>query len=66
VDVTAENLETVFKGLTRMNVGGFNVTIPHKIRIMKLLDEIDSLAEVIGAVNTICLTGGRTRGYNTD
>jgi shikimate dehydrogenase len=42
------------------------VTIPHKIRIMGLLDEIDPLAEVIGAVNTICLTEGRTRGYNTD
>ena len=66
VEVTAENLSAVFSGLTRMNVGGFNVTIPHKQRIMELLDEIDPLAKAIGAVNTICLQEGRTRGYNTD
>ncbi len=45
---------------------GFNVTIPHKVRIMELLDEIDPLVAVIGAVNTICIKEGRTRGYNTD
>jgi shikimate dehydrogenase len=66
VEVSAENLGTVFAGLTQMNVAGFNVTIPHKIRIMSLLDEIDPLAQVIGAVNTICVRDGRTRGYNTD
>ncbi len=66
VEVSAENLSTVFAGLIRMNVGGFNVTIPHKVRIMELLDEIDPLAAVIGAVNTICIKEGRTRGYNTD
>ena len=66
VEVTADNLRAVFSGLTRMNVGGFNVTIPHKQRIIELLDEIDPLAEAIGAVNTICLNKGRTRGYNTD
>jgi shikimate dehydrogenase len=66
VEVSAENLKTVFSGLIRMNVVGFNVTIPHKVRIIELLDEIDPLASVIGAVNTICLEKGRTRGYNTD
>ena len=66
VEVSAENLATVFAGLIKMNVGGFNVTIPHKIRIIELLDDIDPLASVIGAVNTICLKEGRTRGYNTD
>ena len=66
VEVSAENLSIVFAGLIRMNVAGFNVTIPHKIRIMRLLDEIDPLAAAIGAVNTICLEEGRTRGYNTD
>ncbi len=66
LEVPVENLSTVFAGLIRMNVGGFNVTIPHKVRIMELLDEIDPLAVVIGAVNTICIKEGRTRGYNTD
>jgi len=66
VEVTPENLATVFAGLTKMNVTGFNITIPHKIRIMDYLDELDPLARVIGAVNTICLKDGKTRGYNTD
>lgn len=66
VEVAPQNLQTVFAGLSRMNVGGFNVTIPHKIAIMELLDELDPLAETIGAVNTICIEDGKTKGYNTD
>lgn len=66
VEVRSENLEKVFAGLTRMNVGGFNVTIPHKLDIIQHLDEIDPLATTIGAVNTICIKDGKTKGYNTD
>ncbi len=66
VEVTPENLEKVFSGLACMNVAGFNVTIPHKIQVMGYLDELDPLAETIGAVNTICVKDGRTKGYNTD
>lgn len=66
VEVTSENLDTVFNGLTKMNVAGFNVTIPHKIQIMEYLDELDPLAATIGAVNTIRVKDGKTKGYNTD
>ncbi len=66
VEVTEKNLEKVFSGLAEMNVAGFNVTIPHKINIMEYLDELDPLAETIGAVNTIRVTDGKTKGYNTD
>ncbi len=66
VQVSAENLKTVFTALTRMNVAGFNVTIPHKVAIIEHLDSLDPLAATIGAVNTICVEGGKTRGYNTD
>jgi shikimate dehydrogenase len=66
VEVNEDNLEKVFSGLVRMNVAGFNVTIPHKIRIMEYLDELDPLAATIGAVNTICVKNGKTKGYNTD
>ena len=45
---------------------GANVTIPHKQAVMALLDEVDPLAEAIGAVNTIAKRGGRLVGYNTD
>ena len=66
VEVSPEDLGTVFAGLTKMNVGGFNVTIPHKINIISHLDELDPLARAIGAVNTICIKNGKTKGYNTD
>ena len=66
VEVHEDNLDKVFSGLIRMNVAGFNVTVPHKIRIMKYLDELDPVAATIGAVNTICVKDGKTKGYNTD
>lgn len=66
VPVSPENLRDVFRGLIKMNVVGFNVTIPHKIAIMEFLDALDPLAATIGAVNTIRVTDGKTTGYNTD
>jgi shikimate dehydrogenase len=66
VEVSAEDLATVFAGLRRMNLAGCNVTIHHKIAIMDLLDGLDPLAKAIGAVNTICIEDGRSIGYNTD
>lgn len=66
VEVSEKNLEKVFSGLSLMNVAGFNVTIPHKISIIEYLDELDPLAATIGAVNTITVENGKTKGYNTD
>jgi shikimate dehydrogenase len=46
---------------------GMNVTVPHKVRIMEFLDELDPGAERIQAVNTVVKTpSGRLVGYNTD
>ena len=45
---------------------GANVTIPHKERIIALLDSLDPLAKRIGAVNTVVNRDGRLQGYNTD
>lgn len=45
---------------------GFNVTIPYKEAIIPLLDEIDSMAKEIGAVNVVKITDGKLKGYNTD
>jgi len=48
-------------------IGGLNVTIPYKEKVIRYLDELDPEAESIGAVNTIkVLPDGRLRGYNTD
>lgn len=48
-----------------MQLNGFNVTIPHKINIIKYLDELDEKAALFGAVNTV-KTGKKTVGFNTD
>lgn len=45
---------------------GINVTIPHKTEVAKLLDEVDPLAERIGAVNTVLFEDGRKLGFNSD
>ncbi|WP_433939001.1 shikimate dehydrogenase [Paenibacillus lautus] len=45
---------------------GVNVTIPHKVEVMKYLDVVDEGAQRIGAVNTIVYDNGKLTGYNTD
>lgn len=66
IEVQPENLKTVVEGMKKMNFTGFNVTIPHKLEIMKHLDEIDEYARAIGAVNTVTINNGAMKGYNTD
>lgn len=45
---------------------GLNVTIPYKQAVMQYLDELDPLAERIGAVNVVKISDGRLKGYNSD
>jgi shikimate dehydrogenase len=51
-------------------LAGLNVTIPYKQKVIAFLDELDPVAEEIGAVNTILVsrTGSRIKlkGFNTD
>ena len=63
-DVNPKNLEHAIAGAQALGIKGFNVTIPHKIEVMKYLDEIDDVASLIGAVNTIDFKD--LKGYNTD
>ncbi|QCR23631.1 shikimate dehydrogenase [Pontibacter sp. SGAir0037] len=45
---------------------GLNVTVPYKEEVLPLLDELDEAAAAIGAVNTIKISEGKLKGYNTD
>ena len=63
-DVNPSNLKSAIDGAKSLNIQGFNVTFPHKIEVMKYLDELDDVANLIGAVNTIDFKN--LKGYNTD
>lgn len=65
-DVRPQDLATAVKALPALGVKGVNVTIPYKEKVMPLLDEIDSLAQKIGAVNTIVIEDHKLHGFNTD
>ena len=63
-DVNPDDLSSAIEGAKSLNIKGFNVTIPHKIEVMQHLYELDDVARLIGAVNTIDFEN--LKGYNTD
>lgn len=65
-DVLEESLGEAVNGLRSIGVLGFNVTIPHKIKIIKFLDELDDSAKLVKAVNTVIRRDAKLIGYNTD
>ena len=78
--VKEDMLGECIQGAKAMGIKGLNVTIPHKSNVIKHLDDIDSVASMIGAVNTIQFIydednessnqdngiNVRTKGFNTD
>ncbi len=61
-----EKTEDVQQLFETENLCGFNVTIPYKEEIIPFLDELDSSASAVGAVNTVVLKNKKKIGYNTD
>ena len=68
--VKPDRLSYAIEGAKALGIQGLNVTIPHKTNIIKELDEVDTVAEMIGAVNTVKFIyedeDVLTKGYNTD
>ena len=78
--VREDRLGECIQGAKAMGIEGLNVTIPHKTNVMKHLDDIDQVASMIGAVNTIQFIYDEdnessnqnneinvtTKGFNTD
>ena len=65
-EVKPEDLAEFIEKVRKENIRGVSVTMPNKEEIMKYLDEIDPVAEKIGAVNTLVKEDGELKGYNTD
>jgi shikimate dehydrogenase len=66
IEVRSEDLADAFRGLRAMNMRGINLTIPHKVAVLELLDDIAPDAALIGAVNTVRREGDKLIGENTD
>lgn len=67
IHVQQEKLEQAIESLKQLGCSGWNVTVPHKSAVIPYLDEIDSSAKIMNAVNTVeVLPDGSLRGSNTD
>ena len=66
IDVAPAELPAFFERLRSGEFAGGNVTIPHKEAVFALCDEVDPLARMIGAVNTLVVRDGKVLGSNTD
>lgn len=67
VRVLHEDLDAAMAGVRAFHMRGVNLTMPHKINVLKYMDELSEAARVIGAVNTVvCREDGALFGENTD
>lgn len=66
IEVYPQDLAAAMAGLRAMNFRGINLTIPHKVEVLKYLDEVAPDAALIGAVNTVRRVGDKLIGENTD
>jgi shikimate dehydrogenase len=64
--VETGDVKNKLKEFISYGFSGVNVTMPHKIEALYAVDVVDSLAETLGAVNTIVIKNGQSIGYNTD
>jgi shikimate dehydrogenase len=61
-----ENLTEAMIGIRGLGIRGVSVTIPFKTQVIPYLDQVDSIAGEIRAINTISNECGKLIGYNTD
>jgi shikimate dehydrogenase len=65
-EIAPGELQPALELLPRLDFVGVNLTIPHKMVALDLMDDLDESARLIGAVNTVKLDNGKLRGFNTD
>ncbi len=65
-DVRRNQLKDAVEAARTLGFDGFNVTMPHKTRILDLVDRLDDVAKKGGTVNTVTRVGQRLVGYSTD
>ena len=64
--IRAEELKEAFSLLRTLDFVGINLTVPHKVAAVQLIDEADDATKQIGAINTILVESKKLIGFNTD
>jgi shikimate dehydrogenase len=64
--VDPKSLQAALLGARDMGLRGVNLTVPHKLLALEIVDEVDPEAHRLGAVNTVVTEDGKLRGFNTD
>lgn len=65
-EVDPKDLRAAIAGAQAMGFVGVNLTVPHKLLAVDMVDTLDASAKKWGAVNTIHFTGKGSTGFNTD
>jgi shikimate dehydrogenase len=65
-EIAPSELQDAVELLRRLDFIGINLTVPHKIAALALVDEVDETARQIGAINTVKIDNCKLRGFNTD
>jgi shikimate dehydrogenase len=65
-EIAPDELKPALELLAELDFTGLNLTVPHKVAALALVDEVDDAAREIGAINTIKCEAGKWRGFNTD
>jgi shikimate dehydrogenase len=65
-EVEPKNLRAAIAGARAMNFAGINLTVPHKLLAVEIVDKLDASARKWGAVNTILFNKNGAVGFNTD
>lgn len=65
-DLGEKDLSTAIASMKSLDMLGANLSMPHKMAAVPMMDELSEAAQLIGAVNTILHQDGKLIGHNTD
>ena len=65
--VQIDQVESAIRGLSALRLAGCNITLPHKVKAMALMDHLTPMAQRVGAINCIVVQAdGSLHGHNND
>lgn len=65
-EIAPDELQDSLEAVRGLDFVGVNLTVPHKVTALGLVQQVDESAREIGAINTIKIDDGKLHGFNTD